>query len=85
MPRIHGQIDGIRAEMVQFELLDVDDKIGDGRIIFRTKLHLQDAFESRHHRTAIFINDGEFQPVFALLDAGKSQPERDGALRVHHR
>ena len=82
MPPVHGQIDGILAEVRQFHLLNLQDEAGSYGIFARGKAHLGCSIERRHDGFAIGIDKGNSKALLTFFQTFKAQFDREGAERV---
>ena len=79
---IDGDVDGVLAGLIEFELLDVDDEVADEEIGVARNDHIQGHIDAWHDEAAVFVDEVHFHFVGSFLDAVKGNAERDGTLRM---
>ena len=64
-------------------MLDIDDEVAGAKVHVIRQRHLDgDRRKLGHNRVSVRIHKVQLQVVFALVAAGKGDPQGDGALRM---
>jgi hypothetical protein len=83
MTAIDGDIDGVLARFLEFELLDINDEISDEKVGFGGNGHTYGHVDTRHDETAIFIDKVHLNFMVSLLDPVEGHAKSDRTLRVN--
>jgi len=79
---IHGDIDGVNARLVEFQLLDADDEIEGGEMNITGQVHPKRQVNAGHDEFSVCIDEADAHLVGARLAAGEGDAQGDGALEV---
>ena len=82
MAIIDGDVDGILAWLIKFELLHVDNEIPDEKICVARDCNVHRHIDAGHYEAAVFIDEIHFHFVGAFLDAVEGNAKCDGTLRM---
>jgi hypothetical protein len=79
---VHGQVNGVKAGLVELQLLDVDDEIAGHESGVGGEKDLDGNVHGGHDGLAVLVHEIHGQLVGAFFDAVKGDAEGDGALGV---
>lgn len=82
MPAVDSQIDAVGSKACQFQLVHIDDKVGDRGMFFLSETDGETSVDSGNYGMSVFVHHREPDLMLAFLDSFESEPGGDGALRV---
>jgi hypothetical protein len=82
---VEGNVDGIKAREIEFQLLEGDDEIARAEMGIAGQHHFGREIDAGHDEAAVGVDEIQAEFVRAFVFVAESDAQRDGALRVRGR